>query len=86
MTETKESICKHQQDTTKESNSQILNGLRKELRRLLNRQKKSKALEIELIKRTKILTELKGQLDGKTTEADKLIQLSREVSNKFIMQ
>jgi len=67
-------------------NSQILNGLKKELRRLLNRQKKSKALEIELIKRTKILTELRGQLDGKTTEANRLIQLSKEVSNKFIMQ
>jgi len=86
MTETKAIICKHQQDTKTESSSQILNGLRKELRRLLNRQKKSKALEIELIKRTKILTELQGQLDGKTTEANKLIQLSKEVSNKFIMQ
>jgi len=73
---------------------QQLNGLKKELRRSINKQKrlialerKSKNLKQELISLSRKYEKLNTTLDGKTIEADKQIQLSHEISNqKHLMQ
>jgi hypothetical protein len=65
---------------------QQLIGLKKELRRSINRQKKYRPLQIELQKLEKQSDSLKEILDGKTIEADKAVQSAKEVSSKFIMQ
>jgi len=71
---------------------QQLIGLKKELRRSINRQKrltaskvKLKELNLELQRSEEKLKQLEEMLVGKRTEADKLILLSKEVSNKFLM-
>lgn len=65
---------------------QQLIGLKRELRRSINREKKYELLKLELITVTKQYKDSKALLDGKTIEANKLVQSAKEVSNNFIMQ
>jgi hypothetical protein len=78
----------------KQNLEQQLIGLKKKLRRSINRQKiliaskvKLKELNLELQKSEEKLQQLEETLVGKTIEANKLVQSSKEViNNKFIMQ
>lgn len=78
----------------KQNLEQQLIGLKKKLRRSINRQNrliaskvKLKELNLELQKSEEKLQQLEETLVGKTIEANKLVQSSKEViNNKFIMQ
>ena len=64
-----------------------LSGLKKELKKSIDRKEKFEKLELELKQLIEKYRGLKISLDGKTIEADKLILKSKEGGNfKFIMQ
>jgi len=64
-----------------------LTGLKKQLKKLLKKQDQNQVLQLELNELLLSLQSTKDLYHGKKTEADKLIQLSKEISNnKHLMQ
>jgi len=62
-------------------------GLKKQLKKILKKQDQNQVLKLELNKLLQSLKSTKDLYHGKKTEADKLIQLSKEISNnKHLMQ